>query len=177
LASQRKINASFFNLSLKEFCDGLGENEKFDVVTMFEVFEHVDNPHETLVLIKSILKENGAFIGSLPDEERLLSKKLNLDYALPPYHLTYWTQKSWADLLLNKYGFKTTVSSSNIYYGYLSNISKIKLLTNLNLINKKKNIINIMVRTFFYITGMIEKPIERLLGKGSSFYFETTKTN
>jgi 2-polyprenyl-3-methyl-5-hydroxy-6-metoxy-1,4-benzoquinol methylase len=117
--SRNLPNSEFIKSTLEDFCrNGL----KFDIVSMFEVFEHVDNPKETIELIKKVLKPKGIFIGSLPSEERYFAKKLNLEFALPPYHLSYWTKETWQHYLEHIHSFKKLHAENNVYFGYLCNI-------------------------------------------------------
>jgi SAM-dependent methyltransferase len=170
IAKSRNLkNTIFFKTTLNSFI--LETSEKYDVVTMFEVFEHLDNPFETLQLIKQILKPGGLFIGTLPNENRFFSKKINLNFAEPPYHLTFWTKETWTTVLEMQGDFKMEKCSNNVYYGYLSNIALEKSLNKLNVRGKSK-LINYSLTAFFLILKKIESLIERLMGKSSSFYFE-----
>lgn len=66
--------------------------ETFDVVSMFHVFEHLDNPSELLDLIDVIIKKNGHLVMSFPNIGSNQSRKfkgnwLHLD---PPRHLFFF---------------------------------------------------------------------------------------
>jgi len=41
---------------------------KFDIITMHQVLEHVQNPHKTIDTCKSLLKDNGLLYISVPNE-------------------------------------------------------------------------------------------------------------
>ena len=80
---------------------------KFDVVTSFEVIEHINTPNEELNFIKKILRKNGAFYFTTPNfnsiSRFLLKEKWNvIGY---PEHLSYYTPATLNQLML-KYGFK-----------------------------------------------------------------------
>ena len=82
-------------------------NLKFDVVTSFEVIEHINTPNEELDFVKKILRKNGAFYFTTPNfnsiSRFLLKEKWNIvEY---PEHLSYFTSNTMHRLLL-KHGFK-----------------------------------------------------------------------
>lgn len=72
------------------------ENMKYDLITFFDVFEHIDNHHEFLSQVRSILKPNGYIAMSMP--YRLGSRWLQPN-DLPPRHLTRWEEKSLKNFL------------------------------------------------------------------------------
>lgn len=47
--------------------DSLETDERFDVITLFHVLEHISNPEEILQKIKSLLNENGKLIIAIPN--------------------------------------------------------------------------------------------------------------
>jgi 2-polyprenyl-3-methyl-5-hydroxy-6-metoxy-1,4-benzoquinol methylase len=167
--SRNLMNVEFKNMTLFEFAT---ENPRvrFDIIAMFEVFEHVDTPNDTIVAIKKLLKSSGYFIGSLPNEHRFFAKKLNLLFALPPYHLTYWVKDTWHHYLSTKHGLIQHSTSNNVYFGYLTNIIYFKLLKALNV--NEKSIVNTILKIIAYPIRKIEALIEKITDKGSSFYFE-----
>jgi SAM-dependent methyltransferase len=72
-------------------------DEKFDVVTFFEVLEHQAEPIDFLARVKSCLRPRG-FIGlSVPNRERWLTEPDVLDY--PPNHFLRWTAKALTSFL------------------------------------------------------------------------------
>ncbi|MBW8003601.1 MAG: class I SAM-dependent methyltransferase [Planctomycetes bacterium] len=76
-------------------------DEFFDIITMWDVLEHLSNPQETLIEIKRILTGNGVLIietlniGSLT--ARILKKNWPLYF--PPYHLFYFSLKALKNVL------------------------------------------------------------------------------
>ena len=81
-------------------------DEKFDIVTFFEVLEHLDNPNEFIEKIKSVLKPLGHIALSVPNRDMTINPLGDEDY--PPHHLTRWSKKSLNNIL-NAHGF-TVVS-------------------------------------------------------------------
>ncbi len=47
--------------------DSLETDERFDVITLFHVLEHISNPKEILQKLKSLLNENGKLIIAVPN--------------------------------------------------------------------------------------------------------------
>ena len=83
-------------------------NFKFDIVTSFEVIEHINNPIEEITNINSILRNEGLFYLTTPNFNSInryyLKEKWNV--IVYPEHLTYYT-KSTLKKLIQKQGFKT----------------------------------------------------------------------
>lgn len=97
------------------------ENE-FDVVTSFEVLEHIYNPQEEIQNIKKILRPGGLFYFTTPNfnalERRWLKGKY--DVIAYPEHLSYYTKKT-ADYLLTKNGFtKKRLTTTGISLGRIA---------------------------------------------------------
>ncbi|MBL7884487.1 MAG: methyltransferase domain-containing protein [Bacteroidia bacterium] len=87
--------------------------QKFDVVTSFEVIEHINTPNEEIELIKSLLRSGGVFYFTTPNfnsiSKYLLKEKWNIvEY---PEHLSYFTPKT-INYLLKKHGFKKSFIST-----------------------------------------------------------------
>lgn len=170
IARSRNLpNTNFLHSNLSDFI-AKGQAQ-FDIVSMFEVFEHLDNPYETIQMIQKVLKPGGLFIGTLPNEHRYFAKKINLEFALPPYHLTYWTGETWTRYLELIHHFRKETCSDNVYYGYLSNILMEQSLQHFNL-KEKKNVLRLMIASIFQALKKIETIIEKTTGRSSSFYFE-----
>lgn len=80
---------------------------QFDIVTSFEVIEHINTPNPEMDFIKKILRKGGAHYVTTPNfksiSRLLLKEKWNvIEY---PEHLTYYTAKTLNDLMV-KHGFK-----------------------------------------------------------------------
>lgn len=65
--------------------------KKFDLVTFFDVLEHVDNHNEFLAAISSLLKEGGHIAMSMPYRKHAIWL---MKGDLPPVHLTCWDRTS-----------------------------------------------------------------------------------
>ncbi len=63
---------------------------QFDIVTFFEVIEHLDNPLDFIQNVKKVLKPDGRIVLSTPSRERMLVNLYEWDF--PPYHLSRWNE-------------------------------------------------------------------------------------
>jgi len=99
------------------------DDNYFDLITAFQVFEHIDNPNYFLKEVYRILKPGGFLIIEMPNINSHLAsfkdKWVNLDL---PRHLILYTPTSIKQLL-DSHSFKsettTRVSPSDIKYTYL----------------------------------------------------------
>jgi 2-polyprenyl-3-methyl-5-hydroxy-6-metoxy-1,4-benzoquinol methylase len=78
-------------------------NEKFDVVTFFEVLEHQEDPQGFLNIAKDCLAEDGYLALSVPNRNRWQKGTETLDY--PPNHLTRWSPRA-LERFLTRNGFE-----------------------------------------------------------------------
>jgi len=79
----------------------------YDVVTMWDVLEHLDAPREYLKIITRLLPENGILLINTINKEswwaRLWGKRWQA--IIPPEHLFYWSPVS-LKILLEEQGFR-----------------------------------------------------------------------
>ena len=88
-AADRAMKHKRVNLKVGPLCADDFEENSFDMVTLFHVFEHLPNPSEILEMIRKILKPHGHLIMSFPNiasyQAKLFKRHwLHLD---PPRHL------------------------------------------------------------------------------------------
>ncbi len=79
----------------------------FDVVTYFEVIEHINNPREDIARVSSLLRPGGLFYGTTPNFDsasRILFKE-KWEIISYPEHLTYYTARTLTRLL-REHGFR-----------------------------------------------------------------------
>jgi len=83
------------------------EEGMFDVITSFEVIEHINNPVEEVQNINKILRTGGLFYFTTPNFNAIERYVLKADYNVITYpeHLCYYTRKT-IDYLLRNHGFK-----------------------------------------------------------------------
>lgn len=103
----RNVEMAERNYGLKNIyaqsLEELGERKdvgKFDVITAFELLEHLPQPAEFIDLVKKNLKKNGYFILSTPNLDRFGGVKESWDY--PPNHLFRWDKKTLVKFLESK---------------------------------------------------------------------------
>ena len=67
-------------------------SDYFDAVTLFHVFEHIDNPAEILQIIQTILKPGGVLVMSFPNINSCQARWFKGDWLHldPPRHLFYF---------------------------------------------------------------------------------------
>ncbi len=84
---------------------GLFERHSFDVVTLWDVIEHVPCPEQLLTTIHKILKPGGHLLVNYPDIGSLAARALGRKWPfLLSVHLTYYTRESM-DRQLRQAGF------------------------------------------------------------------------
>jgi len=77
---------------------------QFDVITFFEVFEHLDNHRQFLKNIDNLLADSGYLFFSVPNRQRALAKNIEGDY--PPHHLARFSALSIKKLFSLIFGQK-----------------------------------------------------------------------
>lgn len=96
---------------------------EFDVVTSFEVIEHINNPKTEVISIKEILRNGGLFYFTTPNFNsisRLILKEqwICIEY---PEHLSYYTSKTINHLLISNGLVKLKIETTGIH---INNIIK-----------------------------------------------------
>lgn len=66
----------------------------FDIVYMFHVLEHVEDPLNFVNKIKSFVCEKGFIVLSVPNPKRITKYIFSEQWDNPGYHLTKWSKKS-----------------------------------------------------------------------------------
>lgn len=79
------------------------QNDNFDIITMFHVIEHLENPKELLIDIKKYLEPNGQLIIETPNADDALLKLYNsekfADFTYWSLHLILYTTDTLIKLL------------------------------------------------------------------------------
>lgn len=142
-------------------------HDKFDVITSFEVIEHINNPQEELSNINALLRNGGAFYCTTPNFNSLSRNLVGSAWSMIAYpeHLSYYTRNTLS-YLLKQAGFETldlkTTGISITRYKITKNNSNQELISatsddeklrvameNNKLLQLIKNILN----NFLTITG------------------------
>ncbi|MEO2207496.1 methyltransferase domain-containing protein [Paenibacillus pabuli] len=114
------------NVVTGEINDDIFENESFDVVTAWDVLEHIPTPHSFMKNIKRVLKKDGLFVANTPNVNSSASfhsgsKWRHLD---PPLHVILYDHISLR-ILMKMHGFEILkISSGPEYLGQLQIIAK-----------------------------------------------------
>lgn len=83
--------------------------EQFDIITSFEVIEHINDPLEEISNIHSYLRKGGLFYCTTPNFNAYLRYYLKENYnniIVYPEHLSYYTRATLKKLM-KKYNFRT----------------------------------------------------------------------
>jgi 2-polyprenyl-3-methyl-5-hydroxy-6-metoxy-1,4-benzoquinol methylase len=89
---------------------GLVQDEKpnsYDIVTVFQVLEHVDSPREFISSCVSCLRPGGILIVTTPDMNGFVGYHTNEILNYPPHHMSWWSQSS-LQALVNDCGCAVT---------------------------------------------------------------------
>ena len=117
LEAGKKLGWDVLGIEMSRFClencNKLGFNvltdlskipldKKFDVITLFDVIEHVPNPLDTFDALKNRLNKNGILIITCPNwnslERYLFASRWR---AIDPQHYHYFTSKTMRSMLIN----------------------------------------------------------------------------
>lgn len=86
--------------------DKFNPQKSFDIITIFHVLEHLDNPTEVLNKLKSIHSENGFLVLEVPNIESYIAKKDELSWRfIALEHIFYFSPKT-ISAILQKLGYK-----------------------------------------------------------------------
>lgn len=123
-SSDYAINHYGFDIFNGSFMDYPTQENKFDVITMIELIEHLKNPTETIQKCKLLLKENGLLVIQTADmnAHQALNAGSNYHYYLPG-HVSYFTEES-LKLLLNNCGFKDIKIFRPVDFGLIPKLRK-----------------------------------------------------
>jgi SAM-dependent methyltransferase len=103
--------------------DDFSKNFDFDIITMWDVLEHVPDPSNTVALAKTLLKDGGYIVVNLPDISAILPRLMKARW--PFYascHLYYYVPET-IDYLMEKHGFERVHKSPHwqeLSLGYLA---------------------------------------------------------
>ena len=99
--------------------------ESFDIITSFEVIEHINNPREELNNFYKLLRKGGLVYVTTPNFNSILRYRLKSAYNVISYpeHLSYYTPKTLNKVFIQS-GFKTkTITTTGFSFTRLK-ISK-----------------------------------------------------
>ena len=103
--------------------DDIKSGEIYDIVTLWDVVEHLNDPDNAMYLIKNLVKDKGYVVLNIPDISTIIPRIMGSRW--PFYascHLYYYTPKT-LDYLMNKHGFERVHKSMHwqeLSLGYLA---------------------------------------------------------
>ena len=107
-------------------------DEKFDIITSFHVFEHLQDPVTILNSLSSILKEKGEIIIEVPNsDDALLTLYNNESFS----KFTYWSQHLF---LFNQHTIVDLVKKANLKLNWVKQIQRYGLANHLYWLSNNK---------------------------------------
>jgi len=106
-ASSNLDGAPIYCLDLKKDDKRMVPRNYFDMITLLDVIEHLDDPRDYLKVLAQCAKAKGYLLLSTPNVESLNAKLYGSRWILhsPPYHMYYFGPKS-ITILLQQSGWK-----------------------------------------------------------------------
>jgi SAM-dependent methyltransferase len=183
---------NIYPMSCEEFFN-LPDLPKYDVITFFEILEHLDNPREFINKIKLLLKPNGFIAMSIPSRERFLANFCRWDF--PPGHLTRWDRKSIQNFLQNNgFSFQIVLYGEGCDYIFkeillkiinANSLTKTKFLE--NKISQEKMEKDLLLKTTCFLRAFFKKiihilalflnPLIKVFGYSESHLYIEAKVN
>lgn len=101
--ARSRFGIDVFTGTLREY----KRRERFDLIVMLDVLEHLSNPAEELSLVNKYLKKDGLLVLTTPNIDSLDSwiSKDSWEWMIPPEHLFYFSSETISSLL-HKYNFR-----------------------------------------------------------------------
>lgn len=113
-ARQRGLE-DIYNMDVDSFVDEAEKmGMKFDIITAFDVIEHLIDPVKVMKHLSRMLSPQGMLVGTVPNADRFLRDHIKTDY--PPHHFFRFNKKSLSALL--QASDYTVQTIAVIEYGY-----------------------------------------------------------
>lgn len=119
---------------------------KFNLVTLWDVIEHLEDPKETLTVIFDKLKRGGKLVLATGNVDSCLAKKQGQNWHLynPPQHLSYFSPQTITQLLTEIGYKKIKITHPFSYYSFSYLLHKLN-----NLYLKKERVLNLANKLVF----------------------------
>lgn len=126
--SKKAVNYALkkYNLRVykKDFRTFRFSKKRYDIITLFDILEHLPNPRKTLSKINKLLKKNGIIIIQTPNIRSIIAKitGVNWFWLVTPQHIFLYSIKSLI-ILLESEKFKILhISTWDDYDEFIKNI-------------------------------------------------------
>ena len=155
------------NISNSTLQELLTQGEKYDVITLFEVIEHLESISNVMLEMSKLLKNNGVIIISTPNSNMCWRPALDF----PPHHLSRFSPNSLRSLVI-RYGFKPLkqleqMSSYDLIRNYVGTFFRKKNKTSLRGGSFKNQssirLLRIIMNKLKGVGGIILAPIDGIL--------------
>lgn len=165
-----------YRLTIHESIDSvLDQTRKYDVVTLFEVIEHIPPSDLSLFLrkVSSILAPGGIILGTTPNADSLniLISKEKDPAVWPPSHVSYFTRRSLFRLFAD-HGFEKNRLFTYGVIPFRSNKERPSFINQPNTGYLK--IVSFLFRGLFYVAGQVIKIFNLNIGYTLAFVFQKT---
>lgn len=140
--------------------------EFFDVVTSFEVLEHINNPVEEIKIFNDILRKGGVLYLTTPNFNSLERLILKSEYNVINYpeHLVYYTKKTLNNLLVSQGFQKLKLKSTGLS---ITRIKTSKKMSSEKIVEKNNS--DDKLRTLIE-KNIIVKTLKTLINWGLNFF-------
>ena len=129
--------------------------EKFDMVVLFEVLEHLQSPSEILTAISNALNPGGVLLLSVPNPDGYLKDMGLVLLDMPPHHNTCWKKETF-EFLAQRLGLEIiqyeTESLRYVHYQGLSS-SLIQRETKNKYVRKMRQLIATLLAPILFVAG------------------------
>lgn len=172
------LNVTRCDISSSDVCKLTGK--KYEMVVLFEVIEHLDNPGDVFRFIDGILAENGIMIMAMPNPAGYFKYIDVVLLDMPPHHNTAWSKEVF-EHISKEYKWTITDYSTEplryVHYAmYLASIAKLNQITNNKRINSFINKLNkvaiSILAPFYFATDQ-----KNILGQTHMVVFQKTAQN
>ncbi|WP_411348129.1 methyltransferase domain-containing protein [Paenibacillus sp. WLX2291] len=109
-----------------ELTDTIFEKDTFDIITAWDVIEHIPNPHHFMVNISRVLKKDGLFVANTPNVSSSASYYAGSQWRHldPPLHVILYDHISLR-VLLRQHNFEILkISSGEEYLGQMQVVAR-----------------------------------------------------
>jgi len=136
--------------------------EKYDIVTLFQVLEHLTELNNFITAIHNCLKKDGLFVIAVPNNDGFISYTPDYVFNLPPHHTILWKKSSLVQLA-KKFNFEIVtieaellqdVHKQHAYDAYKEKVLKRLSFIPIPLINKNIGIPGLPLRILRRISNI-----------------------